>query len=303
MKLWVKILVGLGGLLGVAALGGGGFVWSKVSAYNSSMNTVYEVALPKIERSMDPEVLARGKHLVESLGACAANDCHGADLGGGKTISMGPVATVTAPNITGGGLGAAYSDAELARLIVHGIKKDGRSVTFMPMHEVNWLPDADVTAMVSHLRTVPEVSKANGPMTVGLIGKVLDRGDALILDVARRIDHKNRELAPPPEPTKTYGRFIAKGCIGCHGATLSGGPIPGAPADMPVPSNITPHATGLAGWAYADFEKLLDHGVKKDGTKLNPFMPLEALVNMNSIERKALWDHLESVPAKEFGNR
>jgi len=296
-------LVAVGGLLGVAALGGGGLVWMRVSAYDSSMSQVYAFALPKIERSTDPLVLARGKHLVESLGGCAANDCHGADLSGGKTISMGPVATITAPNITLGGLGAAYSDGELARLIQHGVKKDGRSLTFMPVHEINWLPDNDVQAIVSHIRTLSDSAKANGPMTVGLIGKMLDQSDALILDVARRIDHNHREVAPPPEPTKKYGRFIGKGCTGCHGATLSGGPIPGAPADMPIPSNITPDATGLAGWTFADFEKLLDQGVRKNGKKLDPFMPLESLVTMNEIERKALWDYLTSVPAKEFGNR
>ncbi|MEN9938462.1 MAG: hypothetical protein RLZZ387_5041 [Chloroflexota bacterium] len=36
-------------------------------------------------------------------------------------------------------------------------------------------------------------------------------------------------------------RYLARAsCIGCHGENLSDGPIPGAPADFPVSSNISP---------------------------------------------------------------
>ncbi|MEN9578553.1 MAG: hypothetical protein RJA70_1562, partial [Pseudomonadota bacterium] len=252
MKLVGKILAAIGGLVGLAALGGGAFVWMQASAFDESMSKIYDIPLPAIERSNSPEVLARGTHLAHSIGACAMSECHGADLAGGTSIKMGPVATLTAPNITGGGLGAVYSDAELARLIQHGVKKDGRSLTFMPAHEISWLPDSDVQAIVSYLRTVPAVEKANGPLSVGLIGKVLDRKDSLMLDIARRIDHGSREIAPPPSPTKEYGRFIALGCTGCHGKTFGGGPIPGAPSDMPIPSNITPDSSGLHDYSFAE---------------------------------------------------
>ena len=91
--------------------------------------------------------------------------------------------------------------------------------------------------------------------------------------------------------------------MGCHGESYGGGPIPGAPPDLPIPSNITPDATGIKDWSYADFEKMLDTGIKKNGQKLNPFMPLEALTNMDETERKALWAFLRSLPAKPFGSR
>jgi mono/diheme cytochrome c family protein len=298
-----KILIGLGALVGLTAAGVGGYVCMQVSAFDSSMDQVYDIPIPKVELSTDPEVLARGEHLARSLSGCAIADCHGPNLAGGKPTEVGPLGTLTAPNITKGGMGAAYSDGELLRLLQHGVKKDGRSVRFMPVHEVNWIPDEDLVAIISYLRGLPDVAKPNGPLRIGWLGKVMDRRDAIVFDVARRIDHSAIEKAPAPSATAQYGKHIAKVCMGCHGTTFSGGPIPGAPPDLPTPTNITPDATGIKDWTYADFTKLLDQGVKKNGEKLNPFMPLEALTNMDDTERNALWAFLRTLPAKPFGGR
>ncbi|HEY8944532.1 MAG TPA: hypothetical protein VIM73_09725, partial [Polyangiaceae bacterium] len=66
---------------------------------------------------------------------------------------------------------------------------------------------------------------------------------------------------------------------------------------------ITPHATGLKDWSYADFERLLDTGIRKNGKKLDPFMPLGNLAKFDETERKALWAYLRTLPAKPFGER
>ncbi len=52
-----------------------------------------------------------------------------------------------------------------------------------------------------------------------------------------------------------------------------------------------------------DAKAVLRKGTKRDGSKLNPFMPLEMLAHMDDTEKRALWAHLESVPAKPFGER
>jgi hypothetical protein len=214
---------------------------------------------------------------------------------------MGPLGTMAAPNMTV--MSEAYSDGEMVRLIQHGIKKDGRSVRFMPVTDFSWLPESDAVAIMSYVRTVPKVDRPNGPMEIGLLAKVLDRRDAFDMDVARRIDHKKNEGAPAPEPTAAYGKFVSRLCSGCHGKGYAGGPIPGAPASLPVPLNLTPHDTGLKGWTYDDFEKFITTGIRKNGTPINPFMPVEALRNMNDTERKALWAFLQSLPPTEFGKR
>ena len=193
-----------------------------------------------------------------------------------------------------------YSDGELFRIIRHGLKKDGRSLRFMPSHEIYWLPDSDISALISYFRTLPPSSKPNGATQLNLPAKVLDRLDLLPLDVARRIDHERPELAPPPSPDANYGRFVVKICTGCHGNDLSGGPIPGAPPDLPTPLNLTPDATGLAGWTYADFHRAVTQGVSKTGKNLDPFMPR---TKFDETETKALWAHLSALPARPLGGR
>jgi cytochrome c5 len=288
----------------VVLVGVGAFVAYNAWAYGQSMAKVYDVPLPNIARSTDPAVIARGKHVTESIGGCAAGDCHGSDLAGGKPIVMGPLGTIAAPNITPGGpKGGQYSDGELARLILHGVRRDGKSVQFMPSQDLNWLPDDDVQAVISYLRTVPAVSKPDGKIELGLLAKVLDRRGLVTVDVARRIDHGKRATAPTPAPTPAYGAFLARACQGCHGEHLTGGPIPGAPASIPVPKNITLHDSGIKGWAYTDFDRLLMQGIKKDGNKIDPFMPIDALSKMNDVEKQALWAYLESLPPQPFGGR
>jgi mono/diheme cytochrome c family protein len=300
MKQVLKWVIAVLAVVIVAAAVFGAF---QVRAFNASMAKVYNVPLPAIVRATDPAVVARGKHVAESVAGCAAGDCHGIDLAGGRLVKFGPIGTIVGPNITPAGRAGAYSDGELARLILHGIKRDGRSVLFMPSTDINWLPDEDIQAVISYLRTVPPVGKRDGEASVGVLGKVLDRQNKLPLDVARRIDHDHRTTAPAPAPTAAYGAFLSRVCVGCHGEHLSGGPIPGAPSSIPIPANITKHDTGIKDWTFADFDRLLTEGVKKDGNKLNPFMPIEAFGKMNDVERHALWAYLESVPPAPFGGR
>jgi hypothetical protein len=303
MRILKRVLKVIGIVLAVVVLVGGIFVYVQCSAFDASMAKVYDVPAPNLSRSTDPAVIARGKHLVESVGGCASDLCHGQDLGGGRPIEMGPLGTLCGPNLTPDNLGAAYSDGEFARIIRHGIKKDGRTVRLMPAQDINWLPDSDVVAIVSYLRTIPPGDRPNGTTHIGVLGKVLDRQDKITIDVARRIDHTKRDEAPSPEPTARYGAFLARLCTGCHGEHLSGGRIPGTPASIPTPLNLTPDATGLAGWTYDDFDKLLKKGVRKNGKMLDPFMPIEEWKNFDDTEEHALWAYLQTVPAAPFGGR
>lgn len=88
-----------------------------------------------------------------------------------------------------------------------------------------------------------------------------------------------------------------------HGEGLSGGPLPGAPSSLPVLVNTTPHESGIAGWTYDDFDRLLTTGIRKDGGKLDPFMPIEAISKADETEKRALWAYLQSVPPRPDGGR
>ena len=177
--------------------------------------------------------IERGKHLAESLGECVI--CHGANMGGGRVEPMGPLGTVIIPNVTSGGRLSAYSDGELARLIRHGIKRDGHTVRLMPAVNNSWWPDEDLVAVVSYVRSLPPVDGDPGVVEFKAMAKVLDRFDSIPIDQARRIDHVKLPSAPPPRADSHYGSFVATSCRGCHGTTLAGGPIPGAPPGIAVP--------------------------------------------------------------------
>src|SRR5262245_34597781 len=118
-----KVLLGVLAVVLVVAIGGGGFFFTRVWAFDDSFKKVYDVPVPDVTASTDPAVIERGKHLAESLGACLA--CHGEGGANGRTEKMGPLGTLQPPNITKGknGRGAVYTDGELARLIKHAIRK------------------------------------------------------------------------------------------------------------------------------------------------------------------------------------
>jgi hypothetical protein len=303
-KIWAKRFgKGAAVLAVVGAVSASAYAYTQASAYDASARKVYAIAPVEVARSSDPAVIARGKHLAETLAPCASSHCHGPDLAGGQISDIGPVGTFAAPNITAGGLGAAYSDAELARLVRHGVKKDGRSVVFMPVDGFSWLSDADVAALVSFVRTMPAVDRPNGPVQVKILGKILDRQGKFPLIQAERVDHAVAGRSPTPSPTAEYGAYIGRLCTGCHGPGLSGGPIPGGPPGLPIPKNLTPDATGLAAWSYDDFARALEKGESKDGRKLDPMMPSENLGKMNDTEKHALFAYLRSVQPRPFGNR
>jgi hypothetical protein len=298
-----RILKWLGVLVVIALVVGGGFVVTQVMAFNGSVSKKYDIPLPTITRSTDPAVLERGKHLVQSVAGCGVRDCHGNDLSSGPVTDIGPVGSMQAQNITPAGVVKDYSDGELARLLLHGVKRDGTTIKMMPVPDFNWLPDDDIVAIISYVRSVPPVQKESQGFQPGILGKILDRQDKFPIDIARRIDHEHRIAAPSPAPTTAYGSYVARLCQGCHGEHLSGGPIPGAPPSIPIPRNITPDDTGIKAYTFEDFNKLLDTGVRKNGEKLNPFMPYEALSHMNPTERTALWAFLRSVEPRKAGGR
>jgi hypothetical protein len=101
---------------------------------------------------------------------------------------MGPLGVFTGPNITTSGKLKEYTDGAVARLICHGIRRNGTSVRFMPVHEHGWLPDSDISALLGDLRSVPPSDKPHGPMELGLLAKFLDRQGGLVIDVARKME-------------------------------------------------------------------------------------------------------------------
>jgi hypothetical protein len=70
-----------------------------------------------------------------------------------------------------------------------------------------------------------------------------------------------------------------------------------------IPLNLTPDATGLKGWTYDDFKRTLTTGVRKNGTMLDPMMPVASFKQLNDTELKALWLYLSALPPLPLGAR
>ena len=89
------------------------------------------------------------------------------------------------------------------------------------------------------------------------------------------------------------GQYVANMCIGCHGADLSGGKIPGGPPDWPAAADIRPGA-GSAMARYpnaASFVAMLRTGKRPDGTPIQ-VMPFESLGQLSDVDAQALYLYL-----------
>jgi cytochrome c553 len=191
------------------------------------------------------------------------------------------------------------------RAIRHGIGPDGKPLLFMPSHEFNVMSDDDLGALIAYIQQLPPVDNELRPNSVRPLGRFLYARGMVPLVPAELIDHNAaRPVSPQPGPTPEYGAYLATTCTGCHGESLSGGAIPGAPPSEFPPANLTPdQATGLGSWTEADFFRALREGKRPDGTALASEMPWQAFAQMSDDEIRALWLHLRSVPPKPEGGR
>jgi mono/diheme cytochrome c family protein len=117
-----------------------------------------------------------------------------------------------------------------------------------------------------------------------------------------------RNLSDPTPPSTApvslaRGAYLAAigNCAGCHtargGAPLAGGrPIP-TPFGTVFSSNLTPDATGLAGWSADDFWRALHFGQSRDGRLLVPAHPITNTTRVTREDADALHAWLQSRPA------
>lgn len=270
-------------------------------------NQTYHIEVSPINIDYnDEELLETGRH-VATIRGCV--ECHGANLGGDIFIEDPVVGTLVATNLTSGtgGIGSTYDDEDLIRSIRHGVRKDGKSVIFMPSHEYNVIDAGDMAALIAYIRSMEPANSSHLPATkIGLPFRamyVLSGGD-IHLFPARLIDHS----LPVPEPVAErtpleLGSYLATTCTGCHGDYYGGGRIPGVPPHWPEASNITTGGA-LADYSESDFFTAMRTGVTPDGREMNPeFMPWSVLGYMTDEELSGLFEYLKSLPPRATGSR
>jgi cytochrome c553 len=250
----------------------------------------------------DSAARARGAHLTSTFAGCV--DCHGPDFGGRVVVENPMIGRLVGSNLTTGrgGVLAAYSDAALDHAIRHGVAPDGRKLRFMPSHEFRGLADADVAAIIAFLRTRPPVDRVVPTTRIGPLARVLHLAGQFVLLPYDRIDHASPSLAVAPTGvTQAHGAYIAQLCVGCHGSTLAGGPIPGGPPDWKPAANITP--SGIGRWSETEFIRAMRTGTRPDGSSIDPLMPWRQYQQMADDELRSLYGFLQTVAPKPTGAR
>lgn len=296
MKRWMKWTAG--GLGAVVVVVAGAAIIGKQLAEKKRMRQV-SVQVAPLAYASDAASLDRGKYLFQSRGCV---DCHGAN-GAGRDFVNQPPTRISGPNITPAGVVAKYKPEDWVRTIRHGVKPGGTPIMIMPSEDYNRLTDADVASLIAHVRALAPVQNSNvGVVELPLPAWVLYGFDA-IPDAAQRIDHS----LPPAQPvaegaTVEHGKYVANMCLGCHGATFSGGKIPGGPPDWPAAANITP-GEGSVMPRYPDAQKfvtMMRGGKRPDGTAI-AVMPFESLSKMSDVDLQALYLYIKTMPAKPAG--
>jgi mono/diheme cytochrome c family protein len=298
VKRWMKIG---GGVVAALVLLAGAAVFTGLRLAEGRMQRKVDVAVRPVAWATDAATLERGRYLFASRGCV---DCHGANGGGRTFVEDGKGLRIKGPNISPGpgNVVAGYRPEDWVRAIRHGIAPSGRPLMVMPSEDYNRFTDADLGALVAYVRALPPVAGGAAVVEFPLPVRVL-YGFGAIQDAAAKIDHG----LPPAQPVAegvnpAHGAYVANMCLGCHGAQLAGGRIPGGPPDWPAAPNLTPGA-GTVMTNYADADALLRlfrSGKRPDGTPVQ-VMPFESLREMNETDVRALHLYLRSVQPRPQG--
>lgn len=298
MKKWIQR--GIIAVLSLAALAGAALIAGTQLA-ERKMHRKVDVPVQAVAFRNDAHAVARGRYLFNSRGCV---DCHGAN-GAGKTFLDDGKMRIVGPNISPGqgNVVAAYSERDWVRAIRHGVNPQGRALMVMPSEDFNRLTDDDLASLVAYIRNLEPVAGGGAVIDLPVPVRAL-YGFGLIQDAAAKIDHAKAPQQPVQEGVNlAHGAYVANMCLGCHGANLTGGKIPGGPPDWPAAANLTP-GEGSAMVRYPDADALLDMfktGKRPDGTPLQ-VMPFGSLREVNETDARALHLYLISLPPKALGS-
>jgi len=305
MKRFKKILKWTGMILLVVIAG-----ISIIAA--SRQNLKYDAPYPDIRASADTAVIARGRHLY-NVAHCVG--CHsGPDrnidsfdltkedlpLTGGRLFDF-PVGKLYAKNITPDketGIGN-LTDAEIARVLYHGVKPDGTVVyDFMPFHNVS---KEDMTAIISYLRVQKPVRYKVPEHNLNVLGNLVKAFMVKPVGPNGPIPDSVKK-----DSTAEYGKYLATyvaDCKGCHTKRDISGAFVGEPfaGGVPMeenglspltPPNLTPDPTGrIYEWTQEAFINRFRMG------KVIPHSPMHwtSFKGMDDDELKAIYKYLRTL--------
>jgi mono/diheme cytochrome c family protein len=294
------------------------------------------IAYPKVGPASDvrvdttPARIARGAYLANHVSVCT--DCHSQrdytryaapvrpnTLGAGGEVwdeAIGFPGRLVARNLTPAAL-AGWSDGEILRAFTEGVSRDGTPLfALMPYTAYGaHMAREDALAIVAYLRTL-------APRTVPIADRRLDFPLPLVVRTMPAVSHMPAS-SPAPSDRKAYGEYLTRiaACGECHTRRDRPDQYMAGGEEFPLPNgtvarsaNLTPHATGLAGWTEDVF--LARFAAYADGaghtpvaaTAPNTPMPWGAYAGMTRDDLGAIFSYLQTLPAiantvEKFGRR
>ena len=279
-------------------------------------NRTFDAPYPELTATDDPAVIERGRYLVFGPAHCGA--CHAPGemvetldvteeppLSGGYTYPL-PFGDLQFPNITPDpetGIGR-YTDAEIARVLRHGVKPNGQAL--LPVMEYQNISDEDIVAIISYLRSRPPVRREIPRTDLNFMGKALKA----FMFKPMGPEGEPPEASPEEAPTVERGEYLANRvaqCAQCHtrrnmadlsfdGPRLAGGAElnePWTPEWTFVTPNLTPDPeTGaIAGWTEDQFVARFRVGRTVEGSP----MMWEFFGRMSDTDLRAIYRYLMSL--------
>lgn len=270
---------------------------------------------PAIQAGDRTDWIESGRYLAYGPAHCVA--CHTPDgprtelaegklppLSGGYSFRF-PGISVWAPNLTpdsATGIGR-HTDAELVRVLRHGVLRDGRRA--VPLMAYQDMSDGDLRALLSFLRSQPAVSRPVPRRRLSFMGRM---GMALFV---RSPQPRGRPPAagPPESPTVERGEYLANTvaqCVDCHtqrsfrgklkGPRFAGGmriPVPDNRDLVFVTPNLTPDPkTGVMfEWSEDQFLDRFRAGRILPGSE----MPWPSYARMTESDLRAIYRYLHTL--------
>ncbi|MBL7993983.1 cytochrome c [bacterium] len=317
MKIFLKILVGIIGLVLLFIIGG--LVYINTQLPNAG-------PIENITIESTPERIQRGEYLSNHVAMCI--DCHshrnweyyagpltpGTFGIGGELFSedMGFPGNIYSKNITPANTGIkGWSDADIFHAITTGVTKSGDALfPLMPYPNFRISDKEDIYSIIAYIKTLKPIenqvkeTKLNFPLNL----------------IVRSIP-KPAEFTTRPEKTDTvaYGKYMITlaSCGECHTPKEKGAPIPGMdfaggfkfvmPWGTIRTTNITPDIeTGIGSWTKEQFInrfKTFDNDAAKqivfkppfDEGHFNTLMPWTQYAGMTEEDLGAIYAYLRTV--------
>jgi mono/diheme cytochrome c family protein len=245
----------------------------------------------------------RGRYLVVAVaqcGGCHTDSSRPTDLLGGNAKFRFNSVTIGAGNLTNDGTGlGGWTNAEIKRAFRNGVDRYGRQlVQAMPYWLYHNLTDADADAIVAYLRSLPKVVNPVGAVNAG----------GVPVPFLSPSDFPDTSLEASAErDAALQGKYLltsAARCVACHSPLAEdripargfAGRAPTTPGGV-YPPNLTPDATGIAGWSASDVAGVLLNSLAKGTTK--PICNMPRYAGLSSDDALAIGQYLTTIPAVE----